>query len=433
MSTHALRATPTPAGTAHINPNIEWIRPMKLRQVMASNCISHNMLRAQIRTLDGQLMSRSTVSTILSRDAWPMRTPRSWIEKQIRDYLRSLQVPDADAPDLFGADVDLKPDLARIHAGSQADRKVRKSAAIAEAAAHTLFDAPEPAMLTPAAKKHFKLFRDPFRADPDSADDVFMGPDQAYAFEALFDAVKNNRLFALVGESGAGKTTLLDALKQRIRDEEMPVRIVQPMIPDKASMTARGVLESIVRDLAPDTRPRASNEGLSRQAHELMLAAAEAGQQTMLLFEEAHDLSIPALKQLKRFHEFKSGWKRLLSIVLVGQPELSIKLGEHATGEAREVARRLETVTLMPLDSELEAFVTHRLARAGLRDVTALFAPDVWDATRNRLIATVRRGQQTDRVSMTYPLLVGNLLNRALNEAAHLGATRVDAAIVKGC
>lgn len=406
----------------------DLLKPMKLRDVLYANHISHAVLVKHIVKPDGQPLSRAALSTILSRDIWPVSTPREWIEKQIRDALRSRDIAAADDADLFSSDAD--PLHGHVMPNPSPLYDLRKSP---KSGTEIEFDAPEPAMLTPAARKHFKLFRDPFRADPDSADDVFMGPDQAYAFEALFDAVKNHRLFALVGESGAGKTTLLDALKQRIRDEQMPVRIVQPMIPDKSSMTARGVLEAIVRDLAPDTRPRASNEGLSRQAHELMLAAAESGQQTMLLFEEAHDLSIPALKQLKRFHEFKSGWRRLLSIVLVGQPELSIKLGEHATGEAREVARRLETVTLMPLDTELEAFVTHRLARAGMRDVPALFAPDVWDAVRARLTATVRRGQQSDRVSMTYPLLVGNLLNRALNEACHLGATRVDAAIVKGC
>lgn len=413
---------------AQLTTEPDLLKPMKLRDVLYANHISHAVLVKHIVKPDGQPLSRAALSTILSRDIWPVSTPREWIEKQIRDALRGRDIAAADDADLFSSDTD--PHHGQVMPNPSPLYDLRKGQ---KAAVQIEFDAPEPAMLTPAAKKHFKLFRDPFRDDPESIDDVFMGPDQAYAFEALFDAVKNHRLFALVGESGAGKSTLLDALKQRIRDEQMPVQIVQPMIPDKASMTARGILESIVRDLDPAALPRASNEGLTRQAYALMLAAAESGQQTMLLFEEAHDLSIPALKQLKRFHEFKSGWKRLLSIVLVGQPELLIKLGEHATGEAREVARRLETVILMPLDSELEAFVTHRLARAGLRDVQALFAPDVWDAMRARLIATVQRGQQAERVSMTYPLLVGNLLNRALNEACHLGAVRVDATIVKGC
>jgi type II secretory pathway predicted ATPase ExeA len=424
-----MNALPTRAGAARLaQPDIdeELLKPMKLRDVLYANHISHPLLARSITKPDGTPLSRTAVSTILSRDIWPASTPREWIEKQIRDFLNSRGISSAADADLFGAAYD--PNHGQ-HMPNPAPRGVRQSSK-----PQIDFDAPEPAMLTLHAKKHFKLFQDPFRSDPDSIDDVFMGPDQAYVFESLLDAVRNHRLFALVGESGAGKTTLVDALKQRIRDEGMPVLIVQPMLPDKAALTARGILEAIVRDLAPaGTKPRGSNEGLSRQAHQLLLEHAEAGQQTMLMFEEAHDLSLIALKQLKRFHELKSGWKRLLSIILVGQPELSVKLGEHATGEAREVARRLEIVTLMPLDGELDGYVKLRLARAGVRDITTLFAPDAFDAVRARLVATIVRGQQQERVSMTYPLLVGNLLSRALNEAAHLGAERVDANIVRGC
>lgn len=432
MSTQALRiAPPTPAGTACIHPNTEWIRPMKLREVMTRSCISHNMLRAQIRTLDGQLMSRSTVSTILSRDEWPARTPRPWIEKQIRDFLRSLAVPEADDPDLFGATPDPKPDLFRINAGSQAARKARK-AANAEATPHTLFDAPEPAMLSPQARKHFSMFREPFPQDLQGADEVFLGPDQLYASEALWDAVKNNRLFALVAESGAGKSTLIDLLRDRIQREQLPVRILNVSTPDKSEVRGRAVLEAIARDLDPDVKIPASTETLSRLAHKLLAEAAEAGQHTTLMFEEAHDLSVDALKLLKRFHEFKVGWKKLLSIVLIGQPELSKKLNANATGVAREVARRLEVHTLLPLDTELEAFVSHRLKVVNV-DADRVFAPDAYDAVRQRLIALVSVGQGREKVSMCYPLLVGNLLTKAMNEAAHLGAAKVDANIVRSC
>lgn len=423
MSTQPLRR-PADAGTAYINPNLEWTRPMKLREVMTRSCISHNMLRAQIRTLDGQLMSRSTVSTILSRDEWPLRTPRPWIEKQIRDYLRSLEVPEADDPDLFAAAVDPKPDMSRINAGLH-DRK-------SKTAIKTEFDAPEPSMLSPQARKHFQMFREPFPQDLQGADEVFLGPDQMYASEALWDAVKNNRLFALVAESGAGKSTLIDLLRDRIQREQLQVRILNVTTPDKRDVKGRSVLEAIVRDLDADVKIPNSNEALSRLAHRLLAEAAEAGQHTTLMFEEAHDLSVDALKLLKRFHEFKVGWKKLLSIVLIGQPELSKKLNANATGVAREVARRLEVHTLLPLDSELEAFVAHRLKVVNV-DADRVFAADVYDAVRQRLMALVSVGQAKERVSMCYPLLVGNLLTKAMNEAAHLGAAKVDANIVRGC
>ena len=150
------------------------------------------------------------------------------------------------------------------------------------------------------------------------------------------------------------------------------------------------------------------------------------------MFEEAHDLTVDALKLLKRFHEFKVGWQKLLSIVLIGQPELTKKLNANAAGVAREVARRLEVHTLLPLDSDLEDFVAHRLKVINV-DASKVFAADAYDAVRQRLVALVSVGQAKERVSMCYPLLVGNLLTKAMNEAAHLGAAKVDANIVRSC
>ncbi|WP_157257231.1 ExeA family protein [Methyloversatilis discipulorum] len=421
MSTHTLRAIPTPAGTAYINPNLEWTRPMKLREVMTANGISHSMLRLAIRGTDGELLARSTVTTILSRDVWPQRTPREWIEKQIRDYLRSRGLAEADHADLFGSEIDAAPDLSRIR-----PRKNEYPVPDQE------FNAPEPAMLSPQARKHFSMFREPFPQDLHGADEVFLGPDQLYANEALWDAVKNNRLFALVGESGAGKSTLIDLLRDRIQREQLPVRLLNVSTPDKSEVRGRAVLEAIVRDLDSDAKIPSSNETLSRLAHKLLAESAEAGQHTTLMFEEAHDLTVDALKLLKRFHEFKVGWQKLLSIVLIGQPELTKKLNANAAGVAREVARRLEVHTLLPLDSDLEDFVAHRLKVINV-DASKVFAADAYDAVRQRLVALVSVGQAKERVSMCYPLLVGNLLTRAMNEAAHLGAAKVDANIVRSC
>ncbi|VEI45183.1 Uncharacterised protein [Actinobacillus equuli] len=56
----------------------------------------------------------------------------------------------------------------------------------------------------------------------------------------------------------------------------------------------------------------------------------------------------------------EDGFKKLLSIVLIGQPELKLKLSERNT-EVREVVQRCEVVELAPLDAELERYVQHNL------------------------------------------------------------------------
>ncbi len=409
--------------------------PLKLRAVLGAACIAHAQFGKTIRQSDGKPLSESTVSLWLGKSLWPKRTPRSWLEQQTRNYLRSLGVPEADAPDLFESDESKKADHAStvsdIFVAHPSERKRRRVTVAApdEVPDYQL----EPVMLTPAARRHFKLFRDPFNADPECAEDVFRGPDQQFVSESIWEAVRNSRLFALVGESGSGKSTLMDDFKDRIRREALPVRLIQPMLPEKKKLSGTGILEAIVRDLAPETTLRARSEGLTRQAHNLLADSAEAGLHNVVVFEEAHDLSIHALKQLKRFHEFKTGWKRLLSIVLIAQPELLSSLGDQSTCEAREVARRLEILHLLPLDSELEGYVAHKLARANAA-VDTVFAPDTFDAVRARLRSRIKDGPRAgEGISMAYPLLVNNLLVKAMNTAAELGAGKVDAGIVKGC
>jgi type II secretory pathway predicted ATPase ExeA len=408
--------------------------PIKLRAVLAHAGISQADFSKHIKKADGKPVSVSLTSLLLGRNEWPALTPRPWLEKQIREFLRSRGVAKADDADLFELDEASALTLPNCIPAAFLQRRTDTAQVSAPITPDEVPDYHlEPVMLTPAARRHFKLFRDPFNTDPECAEDVFRGPDQQFASESVWEAVRNSRLFGLVGESGSGKTTLIDDFKDRVRRETLPVRLIQPMFTDKKNMTARAVMEAIIADIAPGVTMCASSEKLTRQAHELLADSSEAGMHNVVMFEEAHDLSIPALKQLKRFHEFKTGWKRLISIVLVGQPELLVKLGEHATGEAREVARRLEILQLLPLDTELEGYVAHKLARANSTS-DVIFSADVFDAVRNRLWAIVKDGpKRGERISMTYPLLVNNLLVKAMNTAAELGAERVDAAIVKGC
>lgn len=407
----------------------ESFKVMKLREVLIAAGISNKEFGAAIMQASGKPMSHTAVSLLLGHEMWPKTTPRQSVERQIREFLARRGLAAADDTDLFSVSQEIETPPRTVGVRSRPRFELVSNTDQTDDDQFHL----EPVMLSPQAKRHFKLFRDPFNTDPDSSEDVFRGPDQQYASESIWEAVRNSRLFALVGESGSGKTTLMDDFRDRVRREGLPVRLIQPMLPEKQRLTGIGILEAIVRDLAPDVKPRRNSEGLSRQAHELLAESAEAGMHNVVIFEEAHDLSIHALKQLKRFHEFKTGWKRLLAIVLVGQPELLTKLGEHATGEAREVARRLEILQLLPLDNELDGYVAHKLARVSAK-TEAIFASDVFDAVRGRLRNTVKSGPKAgEGVSMAYPLLVNNLLVKALNTAAELGAERVDGALVRGC
>lgn len=289
--------------------------------------------------------------------------------------------------------------------------------------------------LFPATKKHFSLFTNPFTDEVRSADEVFTSPDVRYVREALFQTAKFGGFMAVVGESGAGKSTLRRDLIDRINNENLPIIVIEPYIiamedNDKKGKTLKAahIAEAVISTLAPLERMKQSPEARFRQLHRVLKDSSRAGNQHVLIIEEAHSLPVPTLKHLKRFFELEDGFKKLLSIVLVGQPELKLKLSER-NFEVREVVQRCEVVELAPLDSCLEQYVEWRLKALG-RKSDDIFDRDALDTVRERLILTNARNKA--QTSLLYPLAVGNLLTSAMNLAAELGLPKVTADVVKG-
>lgn len=286
--------------------------------------------------------------------------------------------------------------------------------------------------LSPAARQHFQLSRDPFTECREPAD-VFLSPDARYVREAMWGTVRHGGFMAVVGESGSGKTTLREELLERIERDEPSIIVCQPYVlamedTDTVGKTLRShhIAECILHAVAPLARPRVSPDARFRQLHETLRESARSGMRHTLLIEEAHCLPIPTLKHLKRYLELKDGMRPLLSILLIGQPELATKLDER-NPQVREVAQRIELVHLPPLDQNLGDYLTHRFARIG-SSLDAVVEASGLNALRERLTP---RGA-TGRGSLLYPLAVHNALAAAMNAAAALGAPKVTADVVRG-
>lgn len=271
--------------------------------------------------------------------------------------------------------------------------------------------------LTAAARRQFGLAADPWEVR--GAADVYLGAPWRDAAEAMALTAESGGMLAIVGESGSGKSTLRRYVIDRLRREERPVKVVEPQTMDRRRLTASAICDALILDVSLE-RPLQTLEHKARQARRVLAASARSGMSHVLVIEEAHDLHVSTVKYLKRVWELEDGFTRLCAVVLLAQPEMRAVLAEDAW-EVREVVRRLEVLELPALDAagELEGYLAARIGAPA-------FDPGAYAAIRERLSRRVRGGA----TSTAWPLLVNNLVTRALNLSAEMGIERVDADII---
>lgn len=390
--------------------------PLKLKGVLIRHGVTQPALAKVLLQKNGVPLSATSVSFIVNHGYYPKSTPKEDIQRQAEEFLGSKGVPDAELATLW--EPDGTEDHARAHpVGSHlsaSTKAAEKRAARLAEIRETTIEPVETTMLSPAAKRHFKLFRDPFQDDVTGPEDVFLSGEQRYISEAMFQVAKHGGFLAVPGESGSGKSTLRKLLLDRIKGQ--PIRVIFPQAIDKERLTIEHMCRAIINDLAPGESIKASREAQARHVKEVLMRSSAVDNSHVLLIEEAHDLSISTLKSLKRFYELEDGFKKLLGIVLIGQTELKDKLDENRYPDAREVIRRCELAELMPLGDDLEKYLALKFKRVGIDDLGLLFAADAYDGIRARL--TKSKPGRREVYSQLYPLVVNNLVTKAMNRAA---------------
>jgi general secretion pathway protein A len=174
----------------------------------------------------------------------------------------------------------------------------------------------------------------------------------------LYGITSQKGLMALVGDVGTGKTTLCRALLRDLPDSVQSALVLNPHLSDV------DLIGTILDDLGVERRGTSKGElmsGLSRY----LLAAGSEGKTVLVIVDEAQQMSVESLEQIRVLSNLETATRKLLQILLVGQPELEEKL---RLNELRQLDQRIGIRSyLKPLPrKETYRYVEHRMRIAGL-------------------------------------------------------------------
>lgn len=365
-------------------------------------------------------LSATAISQILRHGIWPKSYARELIVSKINDWVSSFAKP-GEVEKMWNE---------RSSAVNKRVGEPAKTQAVA-AKPFTIFEQPESQMLNPNTMRHFKLTRHPFENEIRSEDDLFMSDQQVLLREAMVQAALGGSIFAVTGECGAGKTEVRKGFLEYIHRNHPEIQVIEPMVINKKRLTPEMIFDAIAEDLNITNMPA----GLERRARKVDTAlrrSVKAGNRHVLVIEEAHDLTNNVIKQLKRIWELSDGFTRLISIILIGQPELETILAP-SNYEVREFARRCNMMKVYPLGHSITEYIAHKFQRCNVNYLNVI-EPSAIAALQERMKAKISYGMTAkahEHQDMSYPLIVNNWLVIAMNLANELGEPKVTSEMVK--
>ncbi|WP_029788794.1 ExeA family protein [Vibrio harveyi] len=207
----------------------------------------------------------------------------------------------------------------------------------------------------------------------------------------------------LTGEVGTGKTTVAKAMLANLDENTKAGLILNP------TFSSRDLLEAICDEFKVTYPEEASLKQLNQAIHDYLLRNHKMGWTTLLVIDEAQHLAADVLEQLRLLTNLETDTRKLLKVLLVGQPELQRLL---QTTQLRQLAQRITgRYHLLPLDEKETAdYITFRLHTAG-------GDKQLFDRSSTKLIAKYSHG---------IPRLINLICDKSLNLSYHKGNVVVD-------
>jgi general secretion pathway protein A len=191
------------------------------------------------------------------------------------------------------------------------------------------------------------------------------------AFNHLFYGIRERKGFVqLTGEVGAGKTTLCRALLEQLNGHYSTALILNPVL------DANELMKAIATEYGLNVKGLDRMETVAAIS-DYLLKQALAGKETVLIVDEAQNLTEDLLEQVRLISNIETDDRKLLQIVLMGQPELRDRLNSPKLRQLRQ--RITVRYHLNPLThNEVSQYIQHRLAMAGSGGALSFSRPAIW-------------------------------------------------------
>lgn len=258
-------------------------------------------------------------------------------------------------------------------------------------------------------EEHFGFTSLPFSIAPDPHY-LYMSERHREALAHLLYGIRSDSGFVLLtGEVGTGKTTICRCLLEQVPDDTDIAFIFNP------KLTVEELLATICEEFGINHQEnQKSIKVFVDHINSFLLRSHARGRKAVLIIDEAQNLSVDVLEQIRLLTNLETNERKLLQIIMLGQPELKDMLSRS---ELRQLAQRITArYHLDPLtEREVGAYVAHRLAITGGRG-------RIFPASTIKLLYQLSKGT---------PRLINIICDRALLGAYVQDQDQVDTSTLK--
>jgi general secretion pathway protein A len=258
-------------------------------------------------------------------------------------------------------------------------------------------------------EKYYGFITKPFALTPDP-EFFYLSQDHLDAIEHMIYGITEGEGFLLlVGKIGTGKTTTSRVLSEKLGESVIHSLILNPF------QDFFSLVKNILWDMGVIPEGVTTSELINQLIEFLLNEVGPKGKTALIIIDEAQNLSVETLEQLRVLSNVETDKEKLIQVLLLGQEELLSRLEAH---ELRQLNQRITVrFFLNPLErSEVLKYMQHRIERAG---------------ARKKITFTRSAVREIYRFSRGVPRLINMIANRCLIAGFVRETAVIDKSIVK--